>query len=45
MVPLEPTKAMLKASERAYDTDCFGVKSAWPSDIYKTMIKAAQESK
>jgi hypothetical protein len=42
-VPVEPTKAMLKASDSAYETDCFGAKSAWPSDIYKAMIKAAGE--
>jgi len=41
LVPIEPTVKMLKASVKTYEVDSFGFKSAWPSDIYKVMIKAA----
>ena len=43
LVPIEPTKAMLKASEKVWEIDCFGSKMAWPSDIYKAMLVAADE--
>ena len=41
LVPIEPTVKMLKASVKTYEVDFFGFKSAWPSDIYKAMLKAA----
>lgn len=40
LVPIEPTKEMLKAANNAYEEDAFGGKGAWPSDIYASMLKA-----
>ena len=43
-VPIEPTDAMLKSANLAYQIDDFGLKYAYPSQIYKAMIAASQDS-
>lgn len=40
-VPVEPTPAMLAAVR--WDTDAFGGRSAWPSDIWRDMLAAAPQ--
>lgn len=42
---MKPSEAMVKASESAYETDAFGVKSAWASDLFSAMIHAVKEGK
>lgn len=43
LVPIKPTEEMLKATEAAYETDCFGTKAAWPSDLWREMVAAAPQ--
>ena len=42
-VPTEPTSAMLQAGEDCFVPSYTGTPIATPDDIYKAMIKAAQE--
>jgi len=39
LVPITPTDEMVKAVR--WDTDAFGGRSAWPSDIYRDMLSSA----
>lgn len=41
LVPIRATDEMTKAVR--YDEDAFGGKSAWPSDIWRDMVRAAPE--